>query len=84
MKLMKVIRNQLLFTGFVIATGYIAYQVMLDDEAKQQLKQLGVTMNNSYRQLTGIVDQHFGVIMDDDLVSQNRQRIREAWADLGY
>lgn len=84
MKIVRMVRNQLLFTAFVCASAYVAYQVLLDDEAKQGLKTLGATMNNSYQQLTGLVNERIGTIMDEDMVSQNRQKIRDAWADLGY
>lgn len=84
MRLLKHVRNQVLFVGFVCATGYVAYQVLLDDEAKQELKRLFSTVGKSYQQLAGLVNERIGVIMDEDLVSQNRQNIRDAWADLGY
>jgi len=83
-KIVRFVRNQLLFTAFVCASAYVAYQVLLDDEAKQGLKTLGSTLNGSYQQLTDLVNARIGTIMDEDLVSQNRQKIRDAWADLGY
>lgn len=84
MKVVRYIRNQILFAAFVCAAGYVAYQVLLDDDAKQGLKSLGSTVGASYTQLTGLVNERIGTIMDEDLVSQNRQKIRDAWADLGY
>ena len=84
MRIARMVRNQILFTAFVCASAYIAYQVLLDDEAKQGLKALGSTVNSSYTQLTGLVNARIGTIMDEDLVNQNRQKIRDAWADMGY
>jgi len=84
MKLIKHIRNQILFVGFVAAAGYIAYQTLLDDEAKRQLRELRATTMGSYDRLSGLINQRIGTIMDEDLVAQNRQKIRDMWADLGY
>ena len=84
MKIIKHIRNQVLFWGFVAAAGYVAYQVLLDDEAKNSLNAMGKTVSRSYQQLTGIVNDRIGMIMDEDVVEQNRQKVREDWADLGF
>ena len=84
MKVLRLIRNQIILTGAVCVAGYVAYQVLLDDEAKGELRQLVRTVRGSYYQLADVVNQRIGTIMDEDLVMQNRQQIRDAWADLGY
>ena len=84
MRLVKYVRNQILFAAFVAGVGYVAYQVLLDDEAKQGLRSLGATVSESYGQLTGLVNERIGTIMDEDLVQQNRRNIREAWEALGF
>ena len=84
MKIIKHIRNQVIFLGLVAAAGYVAYQVLLDDEAKESLNTMKSTVGNSYRQLTGIINDRIGMIMDDDIVEQNRQKVRDDWADLGF
>jgi len=82
--MLKLIRNQLILTGVICLAGYVAYQVLLDDEAKDELAKLTRTVRGSYEQLADVVNQRIGTIMDEDLVMQNRQQIRDAWADLGY
>ena len=84
MRLVRYIRNQILLTAFVCGVGYVAYQVLLDDEAKEGLRSLASTVSNSYGELTGLVNDRIGTIMDEDLVQQNRRNIREAWENLGF
>ena len=84
MKLLRYVRNQLILTGLLCAGVYVAYEFLLDDEAKRGIKTLGSTMKSSYTTLTGIVNDRIGMVMDEDVVAQNRQQIRDAWADLGF
>lgn len=84
MRVVRFIRNQIILTAVVCAAGYVAYQVLLDDEAKEGIRSLTRTMSDSYGQLTNMVNERIGMVMDDDLVTQNRQQVREAWADLGF
>lgn len=84
MRVFRHIRNQILLTACVCAAGYVAYQVLLDDNAKSELRAAGATLTNSYRQLSGLVNERIGTIMDEDVVAQNRQQIRDAWANLGF
>ena len=84
MRIFKRIRNDAIILVVLCAAGYVAYQVLLDDEAKQGISSLANTVVDSYRSLTNLVDEHIGTIMDEDMVSQNREQIRNAWADLGF
>lgn len=84
MSLLKRMRNDLILGIVVCAAGYIAYQVLLDDEAKKGIADLTHTLRDSYTTVTNFVNEQIGTIMDEDVVQQNRQEIRNAWADLGF
>ena len=84
MKMLKHVRNQVLLVVGVGLIGYGAYQVLLDEEAKKSLAQAGRTIARSYHQLAGIVNSRIGMIMDEETVAQNRQKIRNDWAELGF
>lgn len=84
MRIFRRIRNDAIMLVVLCAAGYIAYQVLLDDEAKESVNALVHTVSDSYNQLTSLVNEHIGTIMDEDVVIQNRQDIRNAWRDLGY
>ena len=84
MRIVKIIRNQIILTACVCAAGYVAYQVLLDDEAKEGLRSLAKTMTDSYTSITNIVNERIGTIMDEETVRQNREQVRKAWEDLGF
>ena len=84
MRILKQLRNDVIMVAVVCVAGYIAYQVLLDDQAKQGIKDLTQTVKESYSSLSGIVNSRIGTIMDEDVVLQNRADIKQAWADLGY
>lgn len=84
MRLLKRVRNDAIMLVVLCAAGYIAYQVLLDDKAKQGISSLVKTVGDSYDKLTGLVDEHIGTIMDEEVVAQNREHIKNAWADLGF
>lgn len=84
MRILKVIRNEMIGLVIVCAAGYFAYQLLLDAEAKAGIHDAAVTVRDSYRTLSGLVNERIGTIMDEDVVAQNRQTIRDKWADLGF
>ena len=84
MRILKQLRNDIIMVAVVCAAGYIAYQVLLDDQAKQGIRDLTQTVKDSYTSLSGIMNSRIGTIMDEDVVIQNRADIKQAWADLGY
>lgn len=84
MRILRVIRNDLIATAVICAAGYAAYELLLDDRAKHGLKAMCSTLANSYITLSGMVNDRIGTIMDEEVVTQNREQIREQWANLGY
>lgn len=88
MSLLKHLRNEAILFGVVCGavclTGYVAYQVLLDDEAKKGIADMIHTVTDSYEKLSNLVNEQIGTIMDEDIVTQNRNHIRDAWAELGF
>ncbi len=84
MRMLKRLRNDAIALVVLCAAGYVAYQVLLDDEAKEGVKSLVRTVTDSYQQLSNLVNDHIGTIMDEDVVVQNKVQIMNAWADLGF
>ncbi len=83
MRAVKRVRNYLVVGAVACSVGVIAYQLLLDDEAKDSLKKLSRTLATSYRQVASIVRDRAGTYMDAESVRQNRQDIRDAWDELG-
>ncbi len=84
MRLLRRLRNQALGVAAVCVVGYVAYHVLLDDKAKSEMRSLAHTVSDSCHQVANIVNSRIGTIMDEDVVAQNRQQIRDAWDDLGF
>ena len=84
MRMIKRLRNDAIALVVLCAARYVAYQVLLDDEAKEGVKSLVRTVTDSYQQLSNLVNDHIGTIMDEDVVVQNKAQIMNAWADLGF
>ena len=84
MRLLKTLRNDLIMVAVLCAAGVVAYHLLLDDEAKEGIASTAHTIKDSYNQLSSVVNDRIGTIMDEDVVTQNRQEIRNAWAELGF
>lgn len=84
MRMLRRLRNDAIMLVVLCAAGYVAYQVLLDDEAKDGIKSLVYTVRDSYQQMSNLVNDHIGTIMDEDVVIQNKSQIMNAWADLGF
>lgn len=83
-RITRFIRNRLLLAAGTAVVGYVAYQVLLDDDAKAQVQSLIDTIVQSGELLTERVTNRVGVIMDEELIEQNRAAVREAWAKIGF
>lgn len=84
MRLLKTIRNTIVATAVLCVAGAVAYQFLLDEEAKEGLRSVSRAIADSYTTLSTLVDEHIGTLMDEDVVAQNRQDIRDKWAELGF
>jgi hypothetical protein len=84
MRILKRIRNGAIAITALSVLGVIAYQVLLDDVAKQGISSMNRTIIDSYVQLHTLVNDHIGTIMDEETVRQNREQVRKAWENLGF
>lgn len=84
MRLIKTIRNTMIATTVVCVAGLLAYQYLLDEEAKEGLRSVSRAVADSYTTLSTLVEEHIGTLMDEETVAQNRQDIRDKWAELGF
>lgn len=84
MGLMKRMRNDLILAGVFVVAGYAAYNFLLDDRAREGIATLNRTIRDSYNNLSTMINEHIGTIMDEDVVAQNRANVRESWEELGY
>ena len=84
MRILKQIRNGLIAVTALSVLGVVAYQVLLDDVAKQGISSMNRTIIDSYVKLHTLVNDHIGTIMDEDVVAQNRKYVRDAWAEIGF
>ncbi len=62
----------------------VAYHVLLDEEARSGIRAMNHTIIDSFNTLSEMVDDRIGTIMDDEVVAQNRQNIKDAWKALGF
>jgi glycosyltransferase involved in cell wall biosynthesis len=74
------------YLGFVDVDDFAdltMFEIMYD-KAKEGVSSMAHTVKDSYTQLSNLVNDRIGTIMDEDVVTQNRKDIKEAWADLGF
>ena len=84
MKLLNRMRNDLILAGVIVAAGYVAYNFLLDERAREGVATMNRTIRESFTSLSNMVNDHIGTIMDEDAVAQNRQDVKEAWESIGY
>ena len=84
MWLVKRVRNDLILAGVIVAAGYVAYNFLLDDNAREGVATMNRTIRESFNHLSNMVNEHIGTIMDEDAVAQNRADVKEAWQSIGF
>ena len=72
MKLLNRMRNDLILAGVIVAAGYVAYNFLLDERAREGVATMNRTIRESFTSLSNMVNDHIGTIMDEDAVAQNR------------
>ncbi len=65
-------------------TGYIFYEKILSDEAKSKIEELAQTLQAGYSQISEVVDQLTGQVVDDPETLPNVQVTQAQWNSLGY
>ncbi len=78
------IRRDLILTALMSLGAVVAYHVLLDEEARSGIRAMNHTIIDSFNTLSEMVDDRIGTIMDDEVVAQNRQNIKDAWKALGF
>ena len=78
------IKRNLILTALISLGAVVAYHVLLDEEARSGVRAMNHTIIDSFNTLSEMVDDRIGTIMDDEVVAQNRQNIKDAWKALGF
>ena len=78
------IKRDLILTALLSLGAVVAYHVLLDEEARSGVRAMNQTIIDSFNTLSEMVDDRIGTIMDDEVVAQNRQNIKDAWKALGF
>ena len=78
------IKRDLVLTALLSVGAVVAYHVLLDEEARSGVRAMNHTIIDSFNTLSEMVDDRIGTIMDDEVVAQNRQNIKDAWKALGF
>ena len=78
------IKRDLILTALISLGAVVAYHVLLDEEARSGVRAMNQTIIDSFNTLSEMVDDRIGTIMDDEVVAQNRQNIKDAWKALGF
>lgn len=78
------IKRDLILTALLSLGAVVAYHVLLDEEARSGVRAMNHTIIDSFNTLSEMVDDRIGTIMDDEVVAQNRQNIKDAWKALGF
>ena len=78
------IKRDLVLTALLSLGAVVAYHVLLDEEARSGVRAMNHTIIDSFNTLSEMVDDRIGTIMDDEVVAQNRQNIKDAWKALGF
>lgn len=83
-RLLKRVKRDLIIVGVLSLGAVVAYHVLLDEEAREGVRDMNREIIKSFNTLSEMVDDRIGTIMDDELVAQNRQNIRDAWKAIGF
>lgn len=72
--------------GLIIftAAGYVFYEKILSDDAKSKIEELAQTMQAGYSQISEVIEQITGQVVDDPDTLPNVQLTNQQWKDLGY
>ena len=76
--------RSLIFAGIMTGMGALAYRALLNEEARDSIKELKETFRESKDIIRDKVEEIRGQIMDEDELSDNRKRTQEQWESLGY
>lgn len=62
---------------------YLAYRLLLSDDAKDSIKSGARTVNDAVERICKVIDDAQGSVMEEDVLP-NRQRTERQWDALGF
>ena len=82
---MRDVRNRLVFLGVLATAGFVAYHLLLTEEARSSLKGAVGTVQDSYHRASEAIEGTKGIVMDEGKVAlPNREHTAAQWAALGF
>lgn len=85
MKLRTKIKLGLTAAVIVSVAGVVTYKVLLDQQARESLKDAGRTIKDSYGTISSAIAERRGVLVEEDVEQlDNRIQTLKQWADLGF
>lgn len=70
--------------GSSIAVGYATYKVLLTDEAKESLKTGVRVVVDGYKELRATLEDHYGVVIEEQRNRTNAEETAREWEALGF
>lgn len=64
--------------------GYLAYQTLLTDEAKESLVKGWQSVAKGYATVKDAMEERYGVVMEDDQPLPNVAETKREWEALGF
>ena len=77
------LRTTLTVAALAAGTVYLAYRLLLSDEAKESIKNGARAVNDAVERMCKVVDDTQGSVMEEDVLP-NRQRTEQQWDALGF
>ena len=81
---MKRLRNALILLGILGGSGFVAYQLLLTDDARQSLSKGATTVKDGVATIKEMIDEKRGIVMEDDQPLPNVESTRQEWESIGY
>lgn len=81
---MRGIKRTLVALAILGGLGYTAYTLLLNDEAREQLKKLADLTKEEAAKFSALIEESTGSVVDDGGQPQaNRQAVLQQWANIG-
>ena len=77
------LRTTLTVAALAAGTVYLAYRLLLSDEAKESIKNGALAVNDAVERMCKVIDDAQGSVMEEDVLP-NRQRTEQQWDALGF
>lgn len=81
---MKKLSASLILVAIAAGAGYLAYQMLLTDEAKESIAQGVKGVGDAYTAVKDTLQDQYGVVMEDEQPLFNVEETKREWEALGY